>query len=113
MNNDRVDLCHLARSVLDDMTDHDRAELMAEMLTELRGPRALELLSAVRASVSLRMQEIIDDRYPLHELAQVYGDPAAVHARLRIGAEREDDFNHPAVIRQFLFQVRCLPEGRL
>lgn len=86
MNGDRLDLRDLARGVLNDLPDLDRATLMAEMLTEMRGPRALELLSQVRASVSLRMQEIIDERYPLHELSEVYGGPAAVHARMLVPA---------------------------
>ncbi|WP_411836736.1 hypothetical protein [Paracoccus sp. ME4] len=82
MNADRLDLRDLARGVLTEMNDRDRVALMAEMLTELRGPRALDLLSVARASASLRMQEIIDARYPLHELAEVYGGPAAVRARV-------------------------------
>ncbi len=35
-------------------------EPMADLLTELRGPRAIEHLSKARAVVSLRMQEMID-----------------------------------------------------
>ena len=81
MNGDRLDLCDLARTVLTEMSERDRVALMAEIAAALSGPRALDLLSQLRATASLRMQEIIDERYPLHELAEVYGDAAAVRAR--------------------------------
>lgn len=79
------DLREIARSALGDMPEGKRAAFLAEMLTEIRGPQALDHLSKARAAVSLRMQELIDARYPLFELAEVYGDPAAVHARVFAG----------------------------
>ncbi len=82
MPNFRFDPAELARSALNDMPDGARAAFLAEMLTELRGPQAIEQLSKARAAVSLRMQELIDEKFPLHELAEVYGAPAAVHARV-------------------------------
>lgn len=82
MPNFRFDPAELARSALNDMPDGARAAFLAEMLTELRGPQAIEQLSKARAAVSLRMQELIDEWYPLHELAGLYGAPAAVHARV-------------------------------
>lgn len=87
MNGDRLDLCDLARTVLTEMSERDRVALMAEMAAALSGPRALDLLSQLRATASLRMQEIIDERYPLHELAEACGDAQAVHVRL-VGADR-------------------------
>lgn len=82
MPNSRFDLAELARSVLNDMPEGERAAFLAEMLTELRGPQAIEQLSKARATVSLRMQELIDEKFPLSELVEVYGAPAAVHARV-------------------------------
>ena len=82
MPNSRFGPAELARSALNDMPDGARAAFLAEMLTELRGPRAIEQLSKARAAVSLRMQELIDAKFPLHETAQVYGDVPAVHARI-------------------------------
>lgn len=82
MPNSRFDHAELARAALNDMPDGARAAFLAEMLTELRGPQAIEQLSKARAAVSLRMQELIDEWYPLHELAGLYGAPAAVHARV-------------------------------
>ncbi len=82
MPNSRFDLAEIARSALNDMPEDKRAAFMAEMLTEFRGPRAIEHLSKVRAVVSLRMQEMIDGKFPLHEMAAVYGDPDAVRARI-------------------------------
>ena len=79
---DRIDLREIARAVLNDLPQADRVQLMTEMLVSLDGDRGLELLSKTRAAVSLRMQEIIDARWPLHDLAEVYGDAPAVHARL-------------------------------
>lgn len=74
------DLREIARSALGDMPEGKRAAFLAEMLTEIRGPDALDHLSKVRAAVSLRMQELIDVRYLLHELAELDRDPSAVHA---------------------------------
>lgn len=82
MPEDRFDLREIARSVLADLPEAQRAALMTELLVEMDGNRGLELLSTARAAISLRMQEIIDARYPLHELAEVYGKPAAVRARM-------------------------------
>lgn len=79
---DLIDLREIARAVLNDLPQADRVALMTEMLVELHGNRGLELLSKARAAISLRMQEIIDAQYPLHELASVYGEPAAVQARM-------------------------------
>lgn len=90
MNGDRLDLRDLARSVLTEMSDRDRVALMVEMAAALSGPRALDLLSQLRATASLRMQEIIDERYPLHELAEVYGDAQAVNARVTLLAAAKD-----------------------
>lgn len=81
MPNSRFDLAEIARSALNDMPDSKRAAFLAEILTELRGPQAIEHLSQARAAVSLRMQELIDEKFPLHELAEVYGDVPVVRAR--------------------------------
>ena len=61
MPNSRFDLAEIARSALSDMPEASRAALLAEILTELRGPQALDHLSKARAAISLRMQELIDD----------------------------------------------------
>lgn len=87
MPEDRFDLCEIARAVLNDLPEDQRAALMTELLVELGGARGLELLSEARTAIKLRMQEIIDARYPLHELAEVYGKPAAVQARM-VGVRR-------------------------
>lgn len=71
-----------ARSALRDLPEGQRAALMAEMLAEMAGPHALDHLSKVRLAVSLRMQEMIDEKFPLHEMAAVYGDQDAVRARI-------------------------------
>lgn len=39
-----------------------RAQVLTELLVELDSVRGLELLSAARAAISLRMQELIDER---------------------------------------------------
>lgn len=44
------------------LSDQQRVALMADLLIELNGDRGLEFLSKVRATVSLRMQELIDER---------------------------------------------------
>lgn len=85
MPNSRFDLAEIARSALNDMPEGKRAAFLAEMLTELRGPQAIDLLSKARAAISQRMQELIDEKFPLHELAEAYGAPAAVRARMAEG----------------------------
>lgn len=82
MPQSRFDLAEIARSALNDMSEDRRAAFMAEVLVEMRGPHAIDLLSKVRAVVSLRMQELIDEKFPLHEMAAVYGDQDAVRARI-------------------------------
>lgn len=82
MPQSRFDLAEIARSALNDMPDPARAAFLAEILIELRGPRAIDLLSKVRAAVSLRMQELIDEKFPLDDLVAIYGSAAAVHARM-------------------------------
>lgn len=82
MPEDRFDLRELARSALADMPEPARAAFMAYILIELRGPQALELLSQVRTAINLRMQELINEKLPLDDLAAIYGGPAAVHARV-------------------------------
>lgn len=78
----RFDLAEIARSALNDLTEDKRAAFFAEMLVELRGPHAIDLLSKVRTVLSLRMQELIDEKFPLHEMAAIYGDQDAVRARI-------------------------------
>lgn len=87
MPHSRFDHAEIARSALNDMPEGARAAAMAEMLTELRGPQAIDHLSKVRAAVSLRMQELIDEKFPLHEMAAVYGEPAAVRVRMMAGVD--------------------------
>lgn len=82
MPNSRFDLAEIARSALSDMPEASRAALLAEILTELRGPQALDHLSKARAAISLRMQELIDEKFPLYEVSAVYGEHAAVRARV-------------------------------
>lgn len=77
-----IDLREIARAVLNDLPQADRVQLMTEMLMELDDNRGLEQLSKARAAISLRIGEMIDARYPLHELAEVYGGTAVVRARL-------------------------------
>lgn len=81
MQNEFVALREIARMALNGLPDGARAQLLGELLIEDDGPRALERLSSLRAIISLRMQELIDEKFPLHELAEVYGDAAAVRAR--------------------------------
>lgn len=64
MPEDRFDLREIARSALGDMPEGKRAAFLAEMLIELRGPHALDHLSKVRAAVGLRIQELIDEKFP-------------------------------------------------
>lgn len=82
MPENRFDLREIARSALGDMPEGKRAAFLAEILTEMRGPHALDHLSKVRAAVSLRMQEMINENFPLHETAAVYGGHDAVRARI-------------------------------
>lgn len=82
MPEDRFDLRELARSSLADMPEPARAAFLAEMLIELRGPQALELLSKVKTAVNLRMQDLINEKLPLDDLVAIYGSDAAIHARV-------------------------------
>lgn len=82
MPEDRFDLRELARSALADMPEPGRAAFLAEILIELRGPQALELLSKVKTAINLRMQDLINEKLPLDDLVAIYGGPAAVHARM-------------------------------
>lgn len=54
------DAGEIARSALGELGPKRRVALMAELLCEMHGLEAVELLSKVRAAVSLRMQELID-----------------------------------------------------
>ena len=72
----------IARKGLRDIPEDQRAAVMCEAVASFEGPDAIERLSKLRAAVSLRMQELIDAKFPLHETAQVYGDVPAVHARI-------------------------------
>ncbi len=84
----------IARKALRDITEDQRAAVMAESAACFDGPDAIETLSKLRAAVSLRMQQLIDEKFPLHETAQVYGDVPAVHARAttRRGERRPRNF---------------------
>lgn len=77
----------LARKALRDIPEDQRGAVMCEAATAFSGPDAIEHLSKVRASVSLRMQELIDEKFPLHETAEAYGDVPAVHARATAGRD--------------------------
>jgi len=55
------DAGEIARSALGELGPKHRAALMAELLCDMQGLEAIELLSKVRASISLRMQELIEE----------------------------------------------------
>ncbi len=58
----RVSLEDIIRSAAGDLPPKKRALILTEILTELDSARGLELLSDARAAISLRMQEMIDER---------------------------------------------------
>lgn len=64
MPEDRFDLREIARAVLNDLPQDQRLALMTDMMVEAGGARGLEQLSKARAAISLRMQEMIDDKFP-------------------------------------------------
>lgn len=82
MQNENLSLREIARIALNNLPDAARTQAMGELLAEDDGPQALDRLSKLRAIISLRMQEMIDEKFPLHEMAAVYGDHDAVRARI-------------------------------
>ncbi|QFQ88235.1 hypothetical protein F8A10_12005 [Paracoccus kondratievae] len=94
------DLREIARSALNDMLEDKRAAFLAEMLTELRGPQAIEHLSTVRAAVSLRMQELIDEKFPLDGVAAARARFAGLppkpdaHEAARMSAQEKSDLEN-------------------
>lgn len=81
MENEHLALREVARIALNSLPDAARAQVLGELLAEDDGPRALDRLSRLRAIISLRMQELIDGKFPLHALAEIYAGPAVVQAR--------------------------------
>ena len=72
----------IARKGLRDIPEDQRAAVMCEAVASFDGPDAIERLSKARAAISLRMQELIDEKFPLYEVSAVYGEHAAVRARV-------------------------------
>ena len=58
----RVSLEDIIRSAAADLPPYKRAIVLTDVLIELDGARGIELLSKARAAISLRMQELIDER---------------------------------------------------
>ncbi len=106
MADTRAALRQIARLAITEMSEADRAGLIAEYLVEFSGPDAIANLSRVRAAIGHRMQELIDEKFPLHETAQVYGDLPAVHARATAGVDSASNGGETSV------RMRSVP-GRI
>lgn len=57
-----VRLEQIIRNAAGDLPSKLRVQLLTEILIELDSARAIDLLSAARAAISLRMQELIEER---------------------------------------------------
>lgn len=77
----RYDLREIARAALGDMPPNARADLLTEMLVEISGDDALHLMAHARNIVTLRIEQLVDERYPLHDLTEAHGDIAAIRVR--------------------------------
>ncbi|RJE87106.1 hypothetical protein [Paracoccus onubensis] len=75
----RYDLREIARAALGDMPPKVRADLLTEMLVEINGDDALHLMAHARNIVTLRIEQLIDERYPL-DSAEI-GNIRSVHRR--------------------------------
>lgn len=115
MPEDRFDLRELARSALADMPEPARAAFLAEILIELRGPQALELLSKVKTAVNLRMKDLINEKLPLDDLVAIYGGPAAVHARMAWPQSLKEEHGPAFVVAKSMLELETaeLPDPAL
>ncbi|MFV0409852.1 MAG: hypothetical protein ACK5LJ_09215 [Paracoccus sp. (in: a-proteobacteria)] len=86
-----ADTCTTLRSIsrlaITQMSEADRAGLIAEYLIEFSGPDAIGCLSRLRTTINYRIQQLIDEKFPLRETAEAYGDVPAVHARATAGRD--------------------------
>jgi hypothetical protein len=74
----------IARFTLQTLDGSSRAAMLGELLAAEAGDQALERLSKLRAVISLRMQELINEKYPLDAMIQAY--PPAEVLQARFGA---------------------------
>lgn len=65
MPENRMDLREIARAVLNDLPQDQRLALMTEMMVEASGAAGLHQLSKARAAIGDRMQQLIEDRFPV------------------------------------------------
>ena len=83
----RVSLEDIIRSAAADLPPHKRTIVLTELLVDLDSARGLELLSQARSAISLRMQELIDERVgellPEPELPRVHFKPDDALVALR------------------------------
>lgn len=76
----RWDEREIARSALGDLPEGPRAEFLAELLCELRGPKAREALARARNRITTHLHELITAEYDA-EAATMPGQDVAVLAR--------------------------------
>lgn len=69
MTEKRWDLREIARSALNEMPVRDRVPFLAEMLCEVAGPAALNLLANARNALSLHMTSLIDEQMGRDDVA--------------------------------------------
>lgn len=76
----RWDEREIARSALGDLAEAPRAEFLADLLCELRGPKAREALALARNRITRHLHELIATEYDA-EAAVIAGQDVAVLAR--------------------------------
>ena len=109
----RVSLEDIIRSAAADLPPHKRTIVLTELLVDLDSARGLELLSQARSAISLRMQELIDERVG----ATLRDDEAGVSARqIALDPARAarpwEAFRSPAEAKAFLEAASAEELGR-
>lgn len=111
MADTRTTLRSISRLAITQMSEADRAGLIAEYLIEFSGPDAIGCLSRVRTTINYRIQQLIDAKFPLRETAEAYGDVPAVHARFAEVIAAGDD--HEAAFTAALSETSPEMLGRI
>ncbi|MDO5631106.1 MAG: hypothetical protein Q4G22_04640 [Paracoccus sp. (in: a-proteobacteria)] len=63
MSRPNCDAAELARSLLAELPDAERVELMTELLVSLNGPAAINLLNGARAALNEHIGDIIAEMF--------------------------------------------------
>lgn len=110
----RVSLEDIIRSAAADLPPRKRTIVLTELLVELDSARGLELLSQARSAISLRMQELINERigFEAHTAeTRVFFDVVNAKIAWKMQQKRREARNAPDIPKTTWRDIQrvCLP----